>query len=96
MGGFFEWLFGALRTFFLWVFEAIAAFGDTVLDAVLKGISLVIDPQYVLEFTELLAQANSILPISEAVAYGVAVFTVWVNVVVYRVAKSFIPTLAGT
>jgi hypothetical protein len=91
-----KWILEQAQALVIWVLAGVAALGEAVLHSALDGLALFLDATYVQQFAEVLAQADYIMPIRETVGFGTSMFTLWVSVLVYRIVKSYLPTISGT
>lgn len=96
MKNLFQWIFDALKKLLIWFFEQIQEFGGSILKGVLKFAELVLPVEYVQYFADFLGKADYFVPLREMAAFGTAIFAVWLALAVYRLVKSWIPTVSGT
>lgn len=92
----FKWLFDRIADLVIWLFTKISALGMLVIGS-LKGVMVTFVPSANLNaFDEYLAGINYFFPLTETVGYATALFGVWVTCLLYRLVKSWLPTVSGT
>lgn len=92
----FKWLLDRIVDLALWLFEKISALGMTVIVGV-KGVLSHIVPSTNWDLLDqYLARINYFFPLTETVGFATAFFAVWLVCLLYRLAKSWAPTVSGT
>lgn len=95
IAGIFDWLYDAIKGLLSWFLEQIYNLGATLLSGILNGIDS-INPTMSDSMSKLLAYVDYFFPLREAVGFASILFTAWVMVMLYRIVKSWIPTVSGT
>ncbi|MFA5262714.1 MAG: hypothetical protein WC378_02745 [Opitutaceae bacterium] len=92
----FKWLFDRLADLVIWLFVKVSALGMVVIGSV-KGVMGAIVPASNMDLIDqYLAGINHFFPLTETVGFATTLFGVWVICLLYRLIKSWIPTVSGT
>ena len=91
-----KWLFDKLGELSIWFFTKISALGVLVIVEVKRVMGNFIPAQNMHLIDGYLANINYFFPLSETVGFATSLFGVWVVCLLYRLVKSWIPTVSGT
>lgn len=89
------WLAEKLIDWALLFFESLRVYGDSVLTWICGELSTYIPSPAFGSVAERLDQINYFFPLGEAISYGALLLGLWSVVFVYRVIKSWIPTVSS-
>lgn len=92
----FKWLYDRLEALVVWLFTKISALGLIVLAGVRDQLAGFVPAQNMNLIDSYLAGINYFFPLAELVGFATALFGVWVVCALYRLVKSWIPTVSGT
>jgi hypothetical protein len=92
----FGWLLEGLRLLLVEFLTHLQSIGRAVIETVVVAVVPLIPGLDLSSVQTVLAQMDYIVPLSETVAFGTAWSGVYISLIVYRVIKSWVPTLSGT
>ncbi len=92
----FQWLFDRLADLVIWLFTKISSLGLTIISSVKGAMGSIVPSSNMSLIDSHLSSINHFFPLSETVGFATTLFVVWVICLLYRLVKSWIPTVSGT
>ena len=86
-----QWLADWIINFF----NVLKAFGDVIMSWIIGMMQSTMPAPAYASFTSRLEEINYFFPLSEAIAFGVMLAGFWLAVLLYRLVKSWIPTVSS-
>jgi hypothetical protein len=89
------WLGGWLVKVVMWFLGLMSGLGETMLEGIRTGLASVVPASYLNALDGYLAGINYFFPLTELMGMLGALFALWVVCLLYRLVKSWIPTVSG-
>ncbi|MBI2517112.1 MAG: hypothetical protein HYV95_09370 [Opitutae bacterium] len=96
MKALFQWLFDRLADLVIWIFTKVSALGLTIITGVKGALGMIVPQANLALLDQYHAGINHFFPLNETVGLATSLFGVWVICVLYRLIKSWVPTVSGT
>jgi len=91
----FAWLVNQIKSLILTLWNSIAGWGLAIVSTVLESLDSLIPGINTESVQGVLANINYIFPLYETVSMASVLFTLWGTVLIYRIIKSWVPTVSG-
>ena len=86
---------GKIGEFVLWLFAALREFGELAIGGVLNGLSSKFPTVPWDSVRGTLDGVNYFFPLTETISFATMLLTLWLLIFLYRLVKSWIPTVAS-
>ena len=91
-----KWLYDRLEALVIWLFTKVSALGLLVIVTVKEHMAAFVPASNMNLIDGYLSGINYFFPLNELVGFATSLFGVWVVCLLYRLIKSWIPTVSGT
>lgn len=96
VASYWDWVVKPLLSVVKYVWDAIRSVGDSLINYLCSALASAFPTVNWTPFNGMLANINSFFPLAELITYSLTLLSVYLLVVLYRMVKSWIPTVSGT